>query len=136
MAEDTVLLEWPVARDQARENTEVAPEAALIAINLAHQHLIFRPPLKGSNEGELQRSPQWLDFAPPVGFFPGLARSVSGLVWTFLCLDRTLMEGPRGVRRIGPGEHKRRNKSAISCKLRLAIRLVYFCSLSLGGQFF
>lgn len=74
MAEVTVLLEWPETRQE--KTLRWHPKLHAIAINLAHQHLIFRPPLKGSNEGELQRSPQWLDFAPPVGFF--------SLVWRVL----------------------------------------------------
>ena len=42
----------------------------------------------------------------------------------------------QGIRRIGPAEHKRRNTLVTLCKLRLVIRLLYFCSLSPGGQFF
>ena len=38
-------------------------------------------------------------------------------------------------RRIGRREHKRRNNLVILCQLRLVFRLLYFCSLSLGGQF-
>jgi len=43
---------------------------------------------------------------------------------------------PQGVRRIGPEEHKRRNNLVVLCQIRLALRLLYFCSLNLRGQLF
>ena len=48
---------------------------------------------------------------------------------------RTFMQR-QGIRKVGRREHKRRNNWVILCKFRLAIRLLYFCSLSFGGQFF
>ena len=41
-----------------------------------------------------------------------------------------------GYHKIWPRQHKRRNNLIILCHPRLAVRLFYFCSLSLGGHFF
>ena len=49
--------------------------------------------------------------------------------------DRETCNHPQGVRKIGPEEHKRENKLVILCKFRLAIRLLYFCTLSFRVQY-
>jgi hypothetical protein len=51
--------------------------------------------------------------------------------WTSISRSRW-----QGVRRIDRRKHKRRNNLVISCRLRLALRLLYFCSLRLRGHFF
>ena len=62
------------------------------------------------------------------------AYSVSYEVKVCELLDR--LSRPQGIIRTGPPGHKRRNNLIALCQLRLAFRLLYFCSLSLGGHFF
>ena len=52
-----------------------------------------------------------------------------------LHLQQHLWHAGVSVRIISRLEHKRRNNLVILCKLRLATRLLYFCSISLRRQF-